>query len=79
MRGRKPTRYYPETAFRRWRRSQNLTLAQAAARLGLCARQVVNLDHGQTSDGRPMVPRQATRQLMAAVAQGIVLEPWPLE
>jgi transcriptional regulator with XRE-family HTH domain len=79
MRGRKPTRHYPVTAFRRWRQAHGLTQAQAAALLGKCHRQIVNLDHGQTAAGRPAVPQHDTRLAMAAVAMGLDLKPWPLE
>ena len=69
----------PETAFRRWRRELELTQEAAAKALGVSRSQVVNWDAGEDRGrkGSPSVPPLAVRVLMAVLAKGLAVEPWP--
>ncbi len=62
------------TQFKRWREAQGLTQEEAAERLGpVRGRTVQNWEAGTRQ------PSGAVRMVMWAIAQGIELEPWPLD
>ncbi|MBJ7534547.1 hypothetical protein JDN40_10570 [Rhodomicrobium vannielii ATCC 17100] len=54
------------------------SLDQAAIALGLARSTVCHLQRGYDGAGRPVVPREDTRRLMTAIAQGLDLPPYPL-
>ncbi|MBJ7543976.1 helix-turn-helix domain-containing protein [Rhodomicrobium udaipurense] len=67
-----------EPSFATWRRAIGLSIDEAARALGLSRGTVCHLLRGYDVDGRPVVPRQDTRMLMQAIADGITLRPYPL-
>jgi len=67
-----------EPSFALWRRAIGLSLDETARALGLSRSTVCHLLRGYDGDGRPVVPREDTRRLMTAIAQGIDLAPYPL-
>jgi hypothetical protein len=68
----------PKTSFASWRRVVGYSLDQAASALGLARSTVCSLQRGYDSQGRPVVPREDTRLLMQAIADGVELRPYPL-
>ncbi len=69
-----------ETAFRRWRTEMGFTQDEAAEALGLSKSQIINLDAGiDRTRGRASIPSLAVRHLMRAIAEGKLLEPWPVK
>lgn len=66
------------TEFARWRREMRLTQAQAARLLGVSESQIRNWERGADRlRGRVSIPPEAVRVRMRALADGIVIEPWP--
>ena len=67
----------PETDFAAWRRQLGLTQEQAAEALHVSVSHVHNWEVGiSRSRGTKAEPSYAVRVLMAAIAEGIPLEPW---
>lgn len=66
--------------FRRWRLQMGLTQQEAADVLGVSLSQVKNWDAGEDRGrGTPSVPGLAVRYVMAELAKGTELKPWPAE
>ena len=66
------------TAFSAWREACGLDIDECAEMLGKTKQMVLYLEHGRTSDGRPVVPQIDTRKLMTAIFKGIDLKAWPI-
>jgi transcriptional regulator with XRE-family HTH domain len=67
-----------QTEFRRWRDAMGFSQAKAAEMLGVSLSQIKNYDSGvHRGTGDTSVPSLATRMLMAVLAAGIEVEPWP--
>ena len=68
------------TEFRRWRHVMGFTQEQAATALGLSVSHVKNWDAGEDRGrGTPAIPSLVVRYVMAELAKGTELEPWPAE
>ncbi len=67
-----------ESEFRRWRRQMGYTQQQAAETLDVSLSQIKNWDTGEDRGrGTPSIPGLVVRYVMAELAKGTELKPWP--